>query len=213
MSSEFIIEDYIDIENLSSFAVINETIAIVSLLGKSQFQFLQLQSKLILLNLIKLEDWCFGMDAMNKTIYVACINNAEQSYIQVLDVEGNVKGKFDVGHKFQQPNFLKVSPTSGKIYVSDLNAATVTCLSPNGFVIFSYWSNSLATPDDILIDDQDNIAVCTLDDVQVIDQTGQKLTPTDGIYDPETMAYRRADGMLIVAGYVTNDMFEFELTH
>ena len=222
LNSQFEIEDTLYIEELWTVAVINETTAVATAPNKHRIQFVQIQPRLSLLNYVEIGD-CFGIDTINQYIYTVCMDVNETYYIQRLDMEGNVVGKHPAIDRngnslmFKDPNFLKISQTTGSTFISDLQTEVVTSLSADGDMIYKYSNGDLQTPDDIIIDDLDNIAVCTYRDVQIIDKNGKKvrdlLTESDVLYDPETIAYRRNDNTLIIAGYETNDMFVFQLTN
>ena len=115
----------------------------------------------------------------------------------------------------KRPYNITVSAWSGKIYVSNWDQATVTCLKSDGTVIFEYKDPELTSPLELCVDDEDNVIVCggSSDNIHIVTATGKKsaviLSANDGIISPRSVAYRQTDHTLIVGRFCNDNLLVF----
>ena len=143
---------------------------------------------------------CYGIDVLNDTIYLSCLYGR----IRQFDMNGNPLE--ELGPTFQKPLYMKVSHTSGNIYVSDYMAGSVTCMTPAGDTLFVYTNSSLSQPLGIIIDDLDNFIVIDNNEhnIHVImarDRVHRILLTSELgaiIHSPYSIAFRRNDKTMLV---------------
>ena len=95
------------------------------------------------------------------------------------------------------------------------------CLSPGGEILYSHSFPWVTEPLDILLDDMDNLLVCvhSANTVQILDNRGvnrgNMLTKSRDRLpkDPEALAYRRTDSVLVVGTYSTNFIAVYQLSN
>ena len=79
---------------------------------------------------------------MDCEIYITCHNNLGQGEVRLLDMDGNVKRKVGVEQDgsflFRCPCYLSENKTSGKSFVSDYGADTLTSMMRKGSVSCQY---------------------------------------------------------------------------
>ena len=128
--------------------------------------------------------------------------------VRILDKNGNLRNRLGVNQDktfmFKKPYDLTVSARSNKIYVSDSDQHTLTCLKSDGTVVFQYKDPELNWPRGVCVDDEDNVIVCgwQSNNIHVVTAAGKKhdviLTSKDGISKPTSVAYRQLDHTFIV---------------
>ena len=117
---------------------------------------------------------------------------------------------------------MAVNRDGSTIYVSDWATNTITALTATGDILLQYTSpdsDDLWSIKQMYIDSQSNILVCGFDtrNVQIITAAGQKyktmLISSDGLWNPEGIAYRPSDGTLVVGCFRQDDLCVFNLVH
>ena len=209
LSRDFDIQEVLSFSHLAytgfprvfDVAVINDTMVVITLPGKNQIQYIQINEAVPMLQrakVVNVENECYGIDIFNNTIYLAC-NGAQ---IRMLDMNGHLKNKFTAMLDYGLYFYIAVSRLSGNLFFSSRH---VTCLSPDGTILFNYnFSSILGRPGDILVDDVDNIAVAYFQTVDIIKNSNHTYrtllnTTYDGWINPvESLAYRRADKTLVI---------------
>ena len=226
LSSSFTYEGSVDIERPHDIAIINKTTAIVTDCSSTepQLHFINVTPSLQLQSAIPLEQQCFGIDVYNGTIYITCHKYKRgQGHIKLLDMDGKLKGILGVtegqgqnSYMFWWPMFVRVSRFTGNVYVSDLTADTVTCLSPKGEVIFEFsTTDALEYPYHFILDDRDNILIVGggVDILEILNN-GQKykILPNNR-YERylDALAYRQTDGVLLVVEHISRSMDLYQL--
>ena len=128
--------------------------------------------------------------------------------VRVLDKQGNLKRRLGLNEDgsclFSAPYYITVSTAGDKVFVSDWNNGTVTCMKVDGSIIYQYKDKDLRGPCGLYCDDGDNILVCGHDsnNIKVITADGKNygtvLSSQDGLKWPMSIAYRKSDGTLVV---------------
>ena len=120
------------------------------------------------------------LPCVGNEIYVSCHNELGEGEVRVLDLSGNLKRQFGVNkdgsYQFKRPYCLTISTTGKKIYVSDCEKSIISCMTPDGNIIYQYKDGDLRYPEALFVDAGDNIFVCGHDshNVQVITADGRK---------------------------------------
>lgn len=216
LSTTFTLEDSIQFtEDPWDLAVINST-TVVTFSSNRWLQFLHVVPSLQLGASIHLDWACYGIDALNDTLYLTC-RGSVTGYVRRLDFEGNSKGTVGADLRFMGPHCITVSPVSRKIFISNFLNQAIMCVSADLKHVFNYTHSSLGRPYNILLDDLDNIVVSDPDNrnILIIDSSGKRqrnLLALPGYFDPFALAYRRSDGTLVVSGR-QDDLFVFKLTN
>ena len=205
-----------------SLSVIDDSNVIVTLPDTKQLQYVQLVPHMKAGRVIKLDKTYWDVAVAGNEIYVSCYNDPGEGEVRVLDLSGNFKRQLGVNkdgsYQFQGPNYLTVSTTGKKIFVSDWEKSIITCMTPDGNIIYQYKDDDLIWPRALFVDAGDNIFVCDYSshNVQVITADGRKygalISADDGLRDPISIAFREADNMLVVGGRYKNNFFCYKLS-
>ena len=197
-----------------SLSVIDNSNVIVTLPNTKQLQYIQLVPHMKVDRVIQLDKKCWDVAVADNEIYVSCHNAPGEGEVRVLDLSGNLKRKLglnkDGSYQFQSPYYLTVSTTGKKIFVSDLKTSIISCMTPDGNIVYQYKDDDLRYPRALFVDAGDNIFVCGYgsNNVQVITADGRKhgtlISADDGIRLPYSIAFREADNMLVVGCYYQN---------
>ena len=198
---------------------------IVTLPHNMQLQVVQVYPQLKPGRVIQLDKRCWGVAVGKGELYVTCWNipgGAGDGEIRVLGLDGKVKRRLAVNQDgsfmFKLPDYITVNSSGEKIFVSDYDTDTVTCMSFDGRVIYTYKDDSMGGPDGLLCDSEDNILVCgwRSDNVQVLTADGKRhctlLTKSGGLKDPCSIAYRVSDNTLLVGCRDSDHLLSFQLT-
>ena len=142
--------------------------------------------------------------------------------VRVLDPSGNLKRQLGVNkdgsYQFRRPNYLTVSTTGKKIFVSDWKTSVITCMTPGGNIIYQYKEGDLRYPKALFADAGDNIFVCgrSSQNVQVITADGKKygtlISTNDVLQQPHSIAFRESDNTLVVGCLLNNNIFCYKLS-
>ena len=205
-----------------SLSVIDNSNVIVTLPLSKQLQYVQLVPHMKADRVIKLDKKCWGVAVVGNDIYVSCHNDPGEGEVRVLDLSGNLKRQVGVNkdgsYQFQDLFYLTVSTTSKKIFVTDYWKSIVSCMTPDGNIIYQYKDDDLRYPRALFVDAGDNIFVCGNDsyNVQVITADGRKygtlISTNDGIRCPYSIAFSEADNMLVVGCWNQYDLFCYKMS-
>ena len=218
LSKTFEVLDTLTLQKLSDdyddawpydLSVLNDKMAAVTLPELMKIQCIKVSPKLeIGPELVTFEKECYGIHVSSTEIYVTLHNNPGDGEVRVLDLKGQVKRKLGMHQSgtfmFQRPYHVTVSSKSGRIYVTDSITCMVTCLTPDGNVVYEFKNENLKRPKGVCVDHDDDIMVCgnSSNNVQVISRSGQfvrtLLESKDGIDGPCAVAYRDMDHEVIV---------------
>ena len=206
-------------------SVLDPSSVIVTLPDNDQLQVIQVYPQLKPGRVIQLQldEDCWGVAVGKGELYVTCDNyDPGVGEIRVLGLDGKVKRRLGVNQDgsfmFESPNYITVNSSGEKIFVSDYDADTVTCMAVDGRVIYTYKDDSMRKPEGLLCDSEDNILVCGREsnNVQVLTADGKRhctlLTESDGLKYPESIANRDSDNTLLVGCDHSDHLLSFKLT-
>ena len=194
----------------ADISVLNDTDVIITLPHKRQLLIVAVTSQLRIIRTIHLDKVCWGVDVSGGEIYIACADS-EQGEIRILDMSCYERRRISLSRKMgtymlKTPLYIAVSAFSGKIFITDLETETLTCLTSDGQLVYQYKEQRLAWPRGILVDSADNVLLCYCNShtIVVIRPGGRKhgtlLSHKDGIEYPWSLAYRTRDNTVIVGG-------------
>ena len=197
-------------------SVIDSSNVLVSSPGTQQLQKVQVFPKMKTGRTIKLDKKCRGVAVSGQEIYTTC-----RSEVMVLDMQGNIKRRLgtnqDGSNLFTNPNYITVSASGEKIFVSDSGTHSVACLTPSGTVIYTYKDGDISWPRGLICDSGDNVLVCGWGshNVHTISPDGNKyctlLKSKDGLNNPYSIAYKGSEDTLIVGCLSSNKLLLFKL--
>ena len=115
---------------------------------------------MVTVRVVKLNKSFWGVAVLGSEIYVSCYNDLGEGEVRVLDLRGNLKRKLGIikngSYQFRDPDYLTVNTTGKKIFVSDCKILIITCLSPDGNIIYQYQNDDLLRSEALFVDDGDN---------------------------------------------------------
>ena len=203
-------------------SVIDDNNAIVTLPDQKQLQYVQVFPQLKAGHVIQLDSLCCGVEVSDQEMYVSCYNYCDSAEVRVLDKQGNLKRRPGVNKDgsclFSTPSSITVSTAGDKVFVSEWNKNTVTCMKVDGSIIYQYKDKDSWGPRGLYCDDGDNILVCgrCSNNIKVIAADGKNygtvLSYQDGLERPASIAYRKSDGTLVVGCYGLNPMFAYQVS-
>ena len=204
-----------------SLSVVDNSNVIVTIPYTKQLQYVQLVPRMKAGRVILLDKKCFGVAVVGNEIYVSC-HDLGEGEVRVLDLSGNLKRKLGVNkdgsYQFQGPNYLTVSTTGKKIFVSDSSTSIISCMIPDGKIIYQFKAGDLGGPEALFVDAGENIFVCGCQshNVQVITADGRKygtlISANDDIRYPYSIAFREADYTLVVCCLGQSNIFCYKLS-
>ena len=203
-------------------SVIDSSNVIISSPNKKQLQIVQVFPTMKTGRTIKLDRICWGVAVSGQEIYTTCHDGPGQVEVRVLDLQGNIKRCLgtnqDGSFLFIGPNNITVSASGEKIFISDWNSDTITCLKPSGTVIYTYKDGDMSGPRGLICDSGDNVLVCGswTHNVHTISPDGNKyrtlLTSKNGLSHPQSIAYKESEDTLIVVSDKSNKLLLFKLS-
>ena len=201
---------------------VSSSSAVITLPDKNQLQFIQVMPSLKKLDRsINVGSRCFGVQVVEDLIYVTCHISPEEGEVIVLDMNGTITHR--LGHPdkkpsmFSSPYYITVCPSTRKIFITDGDTATVSCLLSDVTVVYQYKDAELSRSRGVVVDGGGNVIVCGDDshNVQVIKADGTKcctlLTSQDRVSDPFSVAYRQSDNTIIVGCYDNNNILVYKM--
>ena len=201
---------------------VNSNTVMVTLPDKKKLQLIQVMPSLKKLDRsINVGRHCWGVQVVEDLIYVICNNWPGEGEVIVLDMNGTVTHR--LGHPdkkpsmFSRPFYITVCPSTRKLFITDWDTDTVSCLMPDGTVVYQYKDAELSEPRGVVVDGGGNAIVCGWNshNVQVIRPDGTKcctlLTSQDGVSRPYSVAYRQSDNNLILGCYRKNNLLVYKM--
>ena len=187
---------------------VNSNNVMVTLPNRKKLQLIQVMPALKLDRSINVGRKCWGVQVVDDLIYVTCHNNPGEGEVLVLDMNGTVThrlGQLDKkSYFFSRPDYITVCPSSRKMFITDEDTQTVSCMMSNRTVVYQYKDEKLRQPLGVCVDGGGNTIVCGRwsHNVQVIRADGTKcctlLTSQDGVSAPYSVAYRQSDNIIIL---------------
>ena len=206
-----------DVSQVSSSSVV------ITLPFANQLQFIQVMPSLKKLDQsINVGSRCFGVQVVEDLIYVTCYNYSEKcEEVIVLDMNGTITHRLGQPDKkpsmLSYPAYITVCPSTRKIFITDEDTDTVSCLMSDGTVVYQYKDDELIGPHGVCVDGGGNVIVCgrRSHNVQVIRADGTKcctlLSSQDGVEYPSSVAYRQSDNTLILGCVSSNNLFVYKM--
>ena len=202
-------------------SAVDDNNVIVTLPAKMQLQYTQVLPQMKAGHDIQLDKKCYGVEVFGDEIYTTCHDNPGQGEVRILDLNGNIKRRIgikqDGSFMFISPNYITVSQSGRKIFISDWNTASVTCMTGDGNINYQYKHDDLKWSRGLFVDAGDNVLVCgeRSGTVQVITADGSKhetlLSSSDFQKLPFSVAYRDYDDTLVVGCYNHDKVYLFQL--
>ena len=233
LSSDLKVEDSLDLQQREPYDIsaASSSAVVITLPYQRQLQFIELSPELGHGRLIQLDEECGGVYVVGEEIYVGCRNSDPRlardgaGEVRIYNTNGVVKRRLGAPtepgslYMLSRPGYLTVNACSGRIYVSDIDRRTLTCLSGDGSIIYQYSDPELIYPRGLYVDADDYVIVCgsSSNNLQMISPSGEKvstlLSEKDGIRRPQSVAYRPTDGVLVIGCYYDNNLHVFKLSH
>ena len=221
LKNSFTIQDSLDVKDQPwDVSVINSNNAVITLPKSMQLQYIDLIPKLKTGRTIQLDKKCWGIQVAREEIFVTLSNDPGEGELRILDIDGNLKKRIganqDGSFIFKTPCYVTVGASS-KIYVSDMYTNTITCLMPNGSIVYQYKDQDLKRTKGIYVDIEDNIAVCgeNSHNVQIVTAYGKNLktllTSKNDLNAPCSVTYRHRDTTFFVGVFNQTTLMSYKL--
>ena len=200
---------------------VNGNTVMVTIPLKKKLQLIQAMPSLKIGRSINVGRKCWGVHVVEDLIYVTCYNNPGATEVIVLDMNGTVTHRLGQPDKkpsmFSSPHYITVCPATRKMFITDEDTETVSCMMSNGTVVYQYKDEELSALADVCVDGGGNAIVCGCwsDNVQVIRADGTKcctlLTSQDGVSAPYSVAYRQSDNTLILGCHNKKNLLVYKM--
>ncbi|XP_052780354.1 E3 ubiquitin-protein ligase TRIM33-like [Mya arenaria] len=181
--------------------------AAVTLPLKNKIQFVSTQGNVTLLDRVKVDGYCYGIDFCDDYLVVSFCPGK----VVLMNMKGKVKKslyKYNSGEPlFQNPCYLTVtreSLTPPVIYVPDWSTNTITKLSISLEVLHTYQDPILKSPRGMTAVGDNQLLVCGMDsyNILLLDTLTGKITQLlgreEGIESPRILAYCSQKKMMFV---------------
>ncbi|XP_052778816.1 KIN17-like protein [Mya arenaria] len=184
--------------------------AAVTLPDLKKIQFVSTQGNVTLLDRVKVDGQCFGIDFCDDNLIVTFIDPGK---VVLMNMKGKVKKSADKDSSgkplFQYPYYLTVTRESRTpvIYVSDWYTNTITKLSISLEVLQTYQDPILRSPRGLVAVGDNQLLVCGMDSDNIVlldtltDEIAQLLGREKGIESPHVVAYCSLKKMMFVTCY------------
>ena len=225
LSNSFVFKDSLELESGPwDVSAVNNNSVVITLPELQQLRYLQVVPVIKTGRVIQVDAKYYAVDVVDDEIYTTCCT-WPAGEVRILDNDGNIKRRIGVKSDqlfhFMYPYHLRVSKTSGKIYLSDRGTGTLTCMAPNGSVAYKYSDSDkdLKYLGGVCVDTGDNIIVCgeRSNNAHIVCTDGTKshslLTHNDSIKSPLSVAYRLTDDSLVFGCSGDNALFVCRVTH
>ena len=200
---------------------VNGSSVMVTIPGKKKLQLIQVIPSLKRGRSINVDRKCWGVQVVEDLIYLTCFNNPGEGEVLVVDINGTVTHRFGQPDKkqpmFSCPYYITVCPSTRKMYITDWNTYTVSCMMYDGTVVYQYKDFELGEPTGVCVDGGGNTIVCgrLSHNVQVIRADGTKcctlLTSQDGVSTPFSVAFRQSDNTLILGCHNNKNLLVYKM--
>ena len=201
-------------------SVLNSKTVIVTLPGDKQLQYIEVFPRLTPGRVLQLDKLCWGVHVTGDKIFTSCHNNPGEGEVRILDLDGNLLQQLGINRDgsflFTSPYYITVSPSAKKIFVSDQDENSITCMTMDNDIVYEYRDNKMKSPRGVYCDGGDNILVCGggSKNVQVITAEGKKhcelVSSREGL-KPLSINYRAGDDTLIVGCLYSDNINLFKL--
>ena len=165
---------------------------------------------------LQLNKYCWGVHVTLGKIFTTCHRGLSEGEARILDLGGNLLQQLgtnrDGSFIFRSPDYITVSPSELKMFVSDSDKDTITCMTMDNRVIYQYRDNGMKCLVGVYCDGGDNILVCgkNSNNIQMITAEGMKqcdlLSSKDGLNKPWSSSYREGDDTLVVGCFFADNV-------
>ena len=207
-------------------AVLDSSNVVVTLPQEELIMFIQVLPSLKRGHNISTYKHCYGVDVAAGQIFVTCKNDVRHGEVRIYDISAEfikrIGVKRDGSFLFQCPEYIAVSKSGNKIFMTDRKMDTVTCLTTDGIFLYQYTDTELREPRELYVDEKDNVIVCgwARKNVQIITSAGTKhktllesvFKSGETISRPFCVNFRPNDGTLVIGCWNYNDLLVYELS-
>ena len=222
LSNTFTVKERLHLDSLPwDVSPVNSNSVMVTLPNKKKLQLIQVIPSLKRGRSINVGRRCYGVQVVEDLIYVTCHNNPGEGEVLVLDMNGTVTHRLGQPDKkpsmFTSPCYITVCPSTRKLFITDEDTHTVSCMMSNRTVVYQYKDVELRALAGVCVDGGGNTIVCgrVSHNVQVIRADGTKcctlLTSQDGVSAPYSVAYRQKDNTLIFGCWNKNNILVYKM--
>ena len=201
-------------------SIVDTKTVIVTLPSAKQLQYIDVFPRQTPGRVIQLDKKCYGVHVTGNKIFTSCHNSPGEGEVRILDLDGNLLQQLGINRDgsflFTSSCYITVSPTEKKIFVSDTDGNSVTCMTMDNDVVYKYRDNEMRSSFGLYCDGGDNILVCgqSSKNVQVITADGKKhcdlVSPKEDL-QPLSINYRERDDTLIVGCISSDNIYLFKL--
>ena len=202
-------------------AALDNDQVVVTLPVRKELHFIKVSPSLKKLRIVSVDKRCQGVDVAGDQIFVTCYTHGmDDGEVRVYDISGNVKKKLGVlkdgSFMFRYPEYIAVSRASDKIFVSDGYDYVVYCITANGKTVYKYTDKELRKPRGLCVDEENNVIVCgrLTNNIQILTAAGKNhktLFSSERIWNPESVAFRTTDSVLVVSSETSGKLFVCKL--
>ena len=201
-------------------SIVDTKTVIVTLPGDKQLQYIEVFPRLTPGRVLQLDKECWGVHVTGDKIFTSCHNNRGKGEVRILDLDGNLLQQLGINEDGSflsiSPYYITVSPSEEKIFVSDLDENSVTCMTIDNDIVYEYRDSEMKSPRGLYCDGGDNILVCgrSSNNVQMITVEGNKrcdLVSSREGFNPLSINYREGDDTLIVGCIHSDNTYMFKL--
>ena len=229
------IVDNVELVDAHSLAVVDERNVIVTSPTAKRLRFVEVLPKLKRNQIIRVDKECWGVAVAAGKIFVSlftfdyereddiCSDDGE---IRIYDMDGTLKKRIgineDDSYLFKIPEYISVSKSGDKIYVSDWGTCSVTCITADGEIVFQRCVESeyRRNPKAIYVDGDGSVVVSFYNPtIEYISATGAdkkemlsfRAGHDFGMYACQGMAVRQNDGIIVIGCIENEKLFVLRL--
>ena len=201
-------------------AALDQHNCIVTMPGQKQLQLIQVLPSLQLASTIDVKKECWGVAVAGDKIFVTCYTPGnEDGEIRQYGMIGSLVTSlriYQIGmHTIRRLDNLAISRSGDKIFIPDWETDTLSCIKPDGTLLYQYHNPELESPRGLFVDDGNYVIICGHEGrcVQVITADGRqhKTLLSKTFYDPCSLAFRLTDGTLVIGCSRSEEMYYYKL--
>ena len=205
--------------------ILDDETIIASMPDTKRIKFIQIFPALMLGHSLYVGLTCYGIDVAKDEIFVACQRTPRDiclepqinvSEVRIYNLNGEIQKRVSVN---TCTYCITVDSSGRNIYV--LTSCGILCVSKADEVIFQYVNGNFNQPSSQCLDDENNVIVCCADSLKVITASGKRHTTlanmcdvsgtsTGNTFMPSSVAFRRSDRTLVVAGDCTSKLLVYK---
>ena len=221
MDSSDVLQDSLKLNTYPwDISVLNSKTVIVTLPGDKQLRYIEVFPRLTPGRVLQLDKECLGVHVTADKIFTSSHNSPGGGKVRILDLDGHLLQQLGINRDgsflFTSPFYITVSLSEKKIFVSDRDGNSVTCMTMDNDVVYKYSDNEIRSSPGLYCDGGNNILACSQGskNVQVITTEGKKqcdLVSAREVLKPLSINYRERDDTLIVGCLNSDPIYLFKL--